>query len=101
MLCHYCFLPLSQSVQTPEAVGGPATVIATFNHPSWGTQGLSGMLSVTPAHVASSTLTTSVEVAEKYFPKKSTAFIKKKDQTAIDEEDDEYEEQEMMISLIL
>ena len=83
-----------QFVHYLEAVGGPATVIATFNHPSWGTQGLSGMMSVTPAHVTSSTLTTSVEVAEKYFPKESTAFIKKKDQTAIDEEDDESEEEQ-------
>jgi mannose-6-phosphate isomerase-like protein (cupin superfamily) len=60
-----------------EAISGPATVIATFNHPSWGTQGLSAIMSVTPVDVTASTLTTTVEVAEKYFPKESTAFLKK------------------------
>lgn len=77
-----------QFVHYLEAVGGPATVIATFNHPSWGTQGLSGMMSVTPAHITASTLNTSEEVAKKYFPKESTAFIKK-NQVDVTGEDDE------------
>lgn len=70
-----------------EAVGGPATVIVTFNHPSWGTQGLSGMMSVTPVDVTASVLTTTVEVAEEYFPKEPTAFVKKVEEQKVGDED--------------
>ena len=63
-----------------EAVDGPAEIIVAFNHPSWGTQGLSGMMSVTPADINAAVLKTTVEVAEEYFPKESTAFLKKKEE---------------------
>ena len=65
-----------QFVHYLEAVDGPATVIVCFNHPNWGTQGLSAMMAVTPTYITSATLNTTVEVADTYFPKESEAFLK-------------------------
>lgn len=62
-----------------EAVDGPAELIVAFNHPSWATQGLSGMMSVTPVDITAAVMETTVDVAEEYFPKESTAFLKKKE----------------------
>lgn len=60
-----------------EAVGGPAAVAVAFNHPSWGTQGFSGMMSITPSHMAAATLRTTKKVVEDYFPKESVSFLKR------------------------
>ena len=61
-----------------QAVDGPAVVIVGFNHPSWGTQGLSAMMAVTPTYVTSAVLNTTLDVAEEYFPKESTPFLRTK-----------------------
>lgn len=67
-----------QFVHFIQAVDGPAVVIVGFNHPSWGTQGLSAMMAVTPTYVTSAVLNTTLDVAEEYFPKESTPFLRTK-----------------------
>ena len=67
---------LTKFVHYFQAVRGPAVVIVIFNHPSWGTQGLLVMMSVTPVDVTTSALNTTVDVTEEYFPKESTASLK-------------------------
>ena len=71
-----------------EAVDGPAEVIVCFNHPSWETQGLSGMMAVTPDDINAAVLKTTTDVAEEYFPKESTAFLKKSEDGDDNEEED-------------
>ena len=51
---------------------GGSTILAR-----WETQGLSGMMAVTPDDINAAVLETTSDVAEEYFPKKSTAFMKK------------------------
>ena len=52
----------------------PSTILVR-----WETQGLSGMMSVTPDDINAAVLETTADVAEEYFPKESTAFKKLED----------------------
>lgn len=57
-----------------EAIDGPVDVLLTFNSPNWATQELSTWLAVSPPFIAASSLNTTVEVVDKYFPKAGQDF---------------------------
>lgn len=57
-----------------EAVDGPVDLLLTFNNPNWTTQELSTWLSITPDFIQARSLNTTVEVAQKYFPKTTQDF---------------------------
>lgn len=58
-----------------QAVDGPATIVVTFNTPSWKTQTLSQTLATTPNDVNAATLGTSVYTVDVFFPSDFTPFI--------------------------
>jgi len=71
------FVPVGYA-HTIQAVGGPADFLLAFNSPSWATQELSQWLSVTPSYLIATSVNTTVDVVEDYFPKQLDDFFNSK-----------------------
>lgn len=56
------------------ALDGPADILITFDNPFWTTQELSTWMAVSPSYITASSLNSTADVIENYFPKAEVDF---------------------------